>query len=222
MEDKTRLFCAASANSTRINRGSHTDVDLDRNILQHSEHTCPFYSQVWERSWLRYTRERCCRRDSWICGRGTEQNDLYVRTLSGLCGLVTNPCPTHYDPMDCSPPGSSVHGILQARILEWAAISFSRGFPDLGIEPMCPALAGGFFTMEPSGKPFSGFYIITLISILTSGRQHTPGVAEDRGAGPAVFAGWQSWPRLSDWITTDASYRRTLQPADDRGLQICR
>ena len=31
------------------------------------------------------------------------------------------------DPMDCSPPGSSVHGILQARILEWIAISFSRG-----------------------------------------------------------------------------------------------
>ena len=36
-------------------------------------------------------------------------------------------CPTLYDPMDCSPPGSSVHGILQARILEWVAISFSRG-----------------------------------------------------------------------------------------------
>ena len=32
-----------------------------------------------------------------------------------------------YDPMDCSPPGSSVHGISQARILEWVAISFSRG-----------------------------------------------------------------------------------------------
>ena len=35
-------------------------------------------------------------------------------------------CPTWYDPMDCSPPGSSVHGILQARILEWVAIPFSR------------------------------------------------------------------------------------------------
>ena len=37
-------------------------------------------------------------------------------------------CPALYDPMDCSPPDSSVHGILQARILEWAASSFSRGF----------------------------------------------------------------------------------------------
>jgi len=35
-------------------------------------------------------------------------------------------CPTLSDPMDCSPPGSSIHGILQARILEWVAISFSN------------------------------------------------------------------------------------------------
>ena len=34
-------------------------------------------------------------------------------------------CPTHSDPMDCSPPGSSVHGIFQARVLEWVAIDFS-------------------------------------------------------------------------------------------------
>ena len=40
--------------------------------------------------------------------------------------LVTESCPTLCDPMNCSPPGSSVHGILQARILEWTAISFSR------------------------------------------------------------------------------------------------
>ena len=42
--------------------------------------------------------------------------------------LVTRSCPTLCDPRDCSPPGSSVHGIFQARILEWVAISFSRGF----------------------------------------------------------------------------------------------
>ena len=40
---------------------------------------------------------------------------------------VAQSCPTLGDPRDCSPPGSSVHGILQARILEWVAISFSRG-----------------------------------------------------------------------------------------------
>ena len=42
-------------------------------------------------------------------------------------GLVPRSCPTLCDPMDCSPPGSSVHGISQARILEGAAIPFSRG-----------------------------------------------------------------------------------------------
>ena len=40
---------------------------------------------------------------------------------------VAQSCPTLCDPVDCSPPGSSAHGILQARILEWVAISFSRG-----------------------------------------------------------------------------------------------
>ena len=42
-------------------------------------------------------------------------------------GEVAQSCPTLCDPMDCSLPGSSVHGILQARILEWVAVSFSRG-----------------------------------------------------------------------------------------------
>ena len=41
--------------------------------------------------------------------------------------LVSQSCPTLCNPMDCSPPGSSVHGIFQARILEWGAIAFSRG-----------------------------------------------------------------------------------------------
>ena len=40
---------------------------------------------------------------------------------------VAQSCPTLCESMDCSPPGSSVHGILQARILEWVAISFSKG-----------------------------------------------------------------------------------------------
>ena len=41
--------------------------------------------------------------------------------------LVAQLCPTLCNPMDCSPRGSSVHGILQARILEWVAVPFSRG-----------------------------------------------------------------------------------------------
>jgi len=42
------------------------------------------------------------------------------------CCLVAKLCPTLFNPMDCDPPGSSVHGISEARILEWIAISFSR------------------------------------------------------------------------------------------------
>ena len=38
---------------------------------------------------------------------------------------VTQSCPTLSDPMDCSPPGSSIHGIFQARVLEWGAVAFS-------------------------------------------------------------------------------------------------
>ena len=72
--------------------------------------------------------------------------------LSQVCvRLVTQSCPTRCGPVDCSPPGFSVHRILQARILEWIAMPFSRGesLPNPGIEPMSPmspALAGGFFT----------------------------------------------------------------------------
>ena len=44
-----------------------------------------------------------------------------------VCVLVAQSCPTLCNPMDCNPPGSSVHEIFQARILEWVAISFSRG-----------------------------------------------------------------------------------------------
>ena len=45
-----------------------------------------------------------------------------------VCVLFTQSCPTLCNPMDCSLPGFSVHGILQARLLEWIAIPFSRGF----------------------------------------------------------------------------------------------
>ena len=56
-------------------------------------------------------------------------------------------------PMDCSLPGSSIHGILQARILEWVAISFSRDLSDPGIKHLSPALrAGDVLLFEPPGK----------------------------------------------------------------------
>ena len=56
------------------------------------------------------------------------------------------------DPVDCSPPGSSVHGISQARILEWVAIPFSRGLLDSGMETASAALQAYSLPCEPAGK----------------------------------------------------------------------
>ena len=62
------------------------------------------------------------------------RKNMCVCVCVSVCDvLVAQSCPILWDPMDCSPPGSSVHGISQARILEWVAISDSRGiFPTQG------------------------------------------------------------------------------------------
>ena len=67
--------------------------------------------------------------------------------------LVTGSYLTLCYPMDCSPPGSSVDGISQARILEWVAISFSRGYVRPRDQIHISSLASGFFTTEPGRKP---------------------------------------------------------------------
>ena len=56
----------------------------------------------------------------------TCSNKNFLSQCLGHSSEVTQLCPTLWDPMDCSLPGSSIHGIFQARILEWVAISFSR------------------------------------------------------------------------------------------------
>ena len=65
-------------------------------------------------------------------------------------------CLMLWDPIDCSLPGFSVHGIFLAGILEWVAISYPGNLPNLGIKPLSlvsPALGGVVFTSMPSGKP---------------------------------------------------------------------
>ena len=69
--------------------------------------------------------------------------------------LVTQPYQLFGTPWTCSLPGSSVCGILQARILEWVAISFSRVFSLPRIEPWSPALQADFLTPEPPGEPLT-------------------------------------------------------------------
>ena len=67
--------------------------------------------------------------------------------------LVAQLCLTLCDPMDCSPPGSSVHGILQARILEWIAIPFSKGSSQPRDRSGSPALQADSLQSEPLEKP---------------------------------------------------------------------
>ena len=57
------------------------------------------------------------------------------------------------DPMDCSLPGSSIHRIFQAGVLEWVATAFSRDLPDPGIEPRSPVLQANFVLPESQGFP---------------------------------------------------------------------
>ena len=64
----------------------------------------------------------------------------YFKVIYGcLCEKSLQSCPTLWDPIDCSLPGSSVHGILQGRTLEWVAIPSPGDLPDPGIKPMSPA-----------------------------------------------------------------------------------
>ena len=66
---------------------------------------------------------------------------------------VAELCPTLCKPMDCSPLGSSVHGILPARILEWVAMPSSRESPWPRVQTHIFSIAGRFFTGELPGKP---------------------------------------------------------------------
>ena len=78
--------------------------------------------------------------------------DKVVNLMCILC-LVTQSYLTLCDPMDCSLPGSSVHGISQARTLEWVAISFPGDLPDSWIKPESPALQVDSLPANHPGSP---------------------------------------------------------------------
>ena len=72
-------------------------------------------------------------------------------SLSLASESVSRSCPTLCDPMDSSTPGSFVHGILQARILEWVAIPSPGDLSDLGIKPGSPTSQADSLPSEPPG-----------------------------------------------------------------------
>ena len=72
---------------------------------------------------------------------------LWESKLFPKTNEVAQSCPTLCDPMDCSLPGSSIHGIFQARVLEWAAISFSRRSSQPRDQTQISCIAGRRFTI---------------------------------------------------------------------------
>ena len=78
---------------------------------------------------------------------GLDFKHRITRTLNKEEQVKVSGVLTLFNPVDCSLAGSSVHGILQARILEWVAI------PDPGIKPRSPALQADSLLSEPPGKP---------------------------------------------------------------------
>ena len=88
---------------------------------------------------------------------GTSMYEFYNKEQIAQSASNAQSCLTVCDPMDCSPPGSSVHGVF-SRQEYWSGLPFPspRDLPDPGIRPVSPAyltLADRFFTSEPLGKP---------------------------------------------------------------------
>ena len=90
----------------------------------------------------------------------SSQSNSYMKWSNSLkihsftqCVLVAQSCPTLCSPVNCGLLSSSVHEVLQARILEWVAISFSRGSPHQGTEPGSPILQADSLPFGSPGKP---------------------------------------------------------------------
>ena len=123
-------------------------IDFQQGYQDHS---------MWKNSLLH--QQRC---SSWVSKHRRIKSGPLPYTI---CVFQSLSCVQLWDPMDCSSPGSSVPGICQARILEWAAISSSResSQPRDWIESSSPPFTDGFFTPEPPGKPS----LYTIFSKLT-------------------------------------------------------
>ena len=110
-------------------RGIHTEVDEQQILVQTIHDYCTPVCAVsffptpyqWTSSWVKGGWDR-----EWEEGnRSTWKLRLIYITAAAAAAKSFQSCPTLCDPMDCSPPGSSIHGIFQARVLEWGAIVFS-------------------------------------------------------------------------------------------------
>ena len=139
-----------------------------------------------------------------------------------VCAKSLQSCPTLCDPVDCSLPDSSVHRILQAKILEWVAISFSRGSSkprDQTHISMFPALAGRFFTTSAT-EYYINNRILVILSLLsdtyvcTQSLQSCPTLCDTMDCSPpgsSVHGILQA--RILQWVAMPTS-RGSSQPRD--------
>ena len=149
MHIHTHILTYSHSSAVHAHVCLHPRLPLTLNVMSHSRHRNLFLG-CWVNVELNTQTDF-----SW----STPRSDGWHGQLFPLapcvlcCAKSLQSCLTLCDPMDCSPPGSSAHGILQARILEWVAVPFSRGSsrPKVGTQVYC--IAGGFFTSEPPGKP---------------------------------------------------------------------
>ena len=105
---------------------------------------------------------------------------MYIINLTSVVCVfsVAQTCPTPCDPMDCSPPGSSVHGILQARRLERVAASFSRyvsvvDSKNIFLSSNCVSVRGFYFLPQDPQKTTKDVLMRSKIQIVSRGRCKT-------------------------------------------------
>ena len=136
------VFPETLLSGCRLLQGTNDSVCKARRLVHKA---CPHPPMIGIRMKTETVARKWCwlQIEQWYGDKGTF---MYICMLIQLC-------PTVCDTRDCSSPGSSVHGILLARILECVAISSSRDLFNPGIEPASPALSGGFFTTEQPRKP---------------------------------------------------------------------
>ena len=125
--------------------------------------------------------------------------------------LVAQLYPTLWDPIDCSPTGFSVHGILHARILEWVAIPFSResSWTRYGIQVSC--IAGKFFTIWATSVQFS--CSVMFDSLQPHGLQHTrlPCPSQTPGAySNSCLSHWWCHPAISSSVVPFSSHLQSF------------
>ena len=109
----------------------------------------------------------CCspwgHKESDTTERLNNNKDLTVLISTKVKMLVTQSCPTLCDLTDCSLPGFSVHGISQARILRWVAITFSRGSSWPRDPTWVSCITGRFFTVLVSIVYYNGWYSCNMV-----------------------------------------------------------